>query len=509
MAIQTEFDPSLDGWFFENWGEATDFDWSLYRRTYVAINPSDDPSASPEDSAFFQIFKSCASKGNCGGMSLLAVALFRYGGYMGYGSPANFYTGVKSPDRADLHQAINIMQARQFSMAGIRNFLDVSKANQLNDGVAAFKRIQSGLASGDYCLLSLSNGVFGDAAHTIIPYRAWESGGTQSLLVWNSNRPFDAYPTHYNGVNNRIDINPSSNSWRYDQGFGGTVYDSSNNGWFFAIPTSLIIHKGRHPMSLGFGLTALTTLFVRGTGAAVTQIEDDEGNRLYTNDTRHAGYRDREMDPMRRVDGVAPWPWAGGLPGEPPGELFFIERPAGSAPLSISIEGDDYQLFHMGEDHLTRLRVASVGEMAKDTVRLSTSVDGEQTVDVETQTTQREVGMQHLRADRPGTWKGIRLNDTIDAGDRLQMRAPVSLETVDLTTAGRARDINVEFLRHDGEHIERKQSTTQEIPTGATLRLVPTDWERLNRARVAEGVIEQVALRDRKRNDNPGHDLAR
>ena len=38
------------------------------------------------------------------------------------------------------------MQARQFSAPGIRNFLDVVKAGQLNDGVAAWHRIQSGLA---------------------------------------------------------------------------------------------------------------------------------------------------------------------------------------------------------------------------------------------------------------------------------------------------------------------------------------------------------------------------
>lgn len=489
MAIQTEFDPSRDGWFFENWGEAADFDWDLYRRTYLAINPTEDPIASPLDSAFFQIFKSCAAEGNCGGMSLLAIALFKYGGYMGYGSPASFYTGTNGPDRTDLHVAINIMQARQFSAAGIRNFLDVVKAGELNDGVAAFKRIQSGLASGDYCVLSLSNGIFGDAAHTIIPYRATEFGGTRTLLVWNSNRPFDAYSGHYNGIENRITIT-SPTSWRYDQGSGGTIYDGSNNGWFFAVPTSLIIHKGRQPISPGFVLTGLMTLFVSGTGAAVTQIEDDDGNRLYTSNTRHAGYGDRELNPMRQVAGVVRWPWAGGLPGEPPGELFFIERAAGSSPLSVSISGDDYHVVHMGADHLTQLSADPVGKRTKDTVRFHTSADGEQIVDIETRATQRDVGMQHLRQDSPGIWKGIRLQNTIAPRDHLNVRMPLSLDAVDVSNTGSPRDFNVEFLRHDGEHLKSQRSETQKIPTGKTLRLVPTDWERINRATIDYAVLD-------------------
>ena len=150
MGILDEFNPRRDGWSFVNWGEANDFTWDLYRRTYLAINPTNDPIESPLDVAFFQIFKSCASNGNCGGMAMLALALFKYGGYMGFCSPPNFYapandTDHKAPARQDLHEAINIMQARQFSAPGIRNFLDVVKAGQLNDGVAAWHRIQSGL----------------------------------------------------------------------------------------------------------------------------------------------------------------------------------------------------------------------------------------------------------------------------------------------------------------------------------------------------------------------------
>jgi hypothetical protein len=282
---------------------------------------------------------------------------------MGFCSPPNFYlpannTDHKQPARADLHEAINIMQARQFSAPGIRNFLDVVKAGQLNDGVAAWNRIRSGLGSGDYCMLSLSNGVFGDAAHTVIPYRADMSGSTYVLHVWNSNLPYAWFREHYDGDHNKIVITGPT-SWHYDQNvptnIGGAVYDGSNNGWFFAIPTSLEIHKGRQPISAGFALTGVMTLFVSGVGAAVTQIEDDEGRRLYTSDRVHRSRGDLETSPARRLPGVAPWPWPGGLAGDLPGELFFLERPLGSSPLNVSVRGDEYHLMHLSSGHLTEL----------------------------------------------------------------------------------------------------------------------------------------------------------
>src|SRR2546421_380588 len=132
MSITSEFDPVVNGFYFENWGEANDFSWDLYTRTYLAINPTQDCVEVPLDCAFYEIFKSCASNGNCGGMSMLALALYKFGGFLGFCSPANFYTGdivgvgssgnYTGPDRTDLHQAINIMQARQFSAPGIQNF---------------------------------------------------------------------------------------------------------------------------------------------------------------------------------------------------------------------------------------------------------------------------------------------------------------------------------------------------------------------------------------------------
>jgi hypothetical protein len=489
MGILDEFNPRRDGWFFENWGEATDFDWDLYRRTYLAINPTNDPVSAPLDVAFFQIFKSCAANGNCGGMSMLALALFKYGGYLGYGSPANFYTGAGSgPDRADLHQAVNIMQARQFSAAGIRNFLDVVKAGQLNDGVSAWNRIRSGLASGDYCMLSLSNGLFGDAAHTIIPYRADMVGSSRVLHVWDPNRPYDAFSQHYDGDHNKIVINGPT-SWSYDQNAsglfsGGTLYDGSMNGWCFAIPTSLEIHKGRQPISAGFILTGLTTLFVSGIGAAVTQIEDDEGRRLYTSDKTHRNRGDLETSSDRRLTGVAPWPWPGGLAGDLPGELFFIERPPGSSPLHVSVRGDGYHLAHLSAGHLTELTARRAGSVAKDSIRLEGSADDAQSVVVSTRAARRQFDIHHLRHDGPDAWRSVTVRNAVVTQDRLEVRAPVAFDVVEISGTTARRDVDVELRRFGDGKLTSRRAPGQRVPAGRALRMAPSSWDRLSRAKV-------------------------
>jgi len=493
MGILDEFNPRRDGWFFENWGETPEFSWDLYRRTYLAINPTNDPVSAPLDVAFFQVFKSCAANGNCGGMSMLALALFKYGGYLGFGSPANFYTGAgDGPDRADLHEAVNIMQARQFSAAGIRNFLDVVKAGQLNDGYAAFDRIRSGLASGDYCMLSLSNGIFGDAAHTIIPYRADVVGSSRILHVWDPNRPYDAYSQHYDGDHNKIVITGPT-TWAYDQNAGGLfsnghVYDGSNNGWFFAIPTSLEIHKGRQPISAGFLLTGLTTLFVSGIGAAVTQIEDDEGRRLYSSDRKHRNRGDLETSSERQLTGVAPWPWPGGLGGDLPGELFFIERPQGSSPLNISVRGDEYQLLHISSGHLTELAAGKASPTAKDTVRLEGSADDAQSIVVSTGADSRQFDIHHLRQEGPQAWRSVKVRNAVVTEDKLQVRAPLAFDTLEISGTTARRDVDVELRRYGDGKLTTRLAPGQEVPAGRSVQLAPSSWERLSRARVEQVV---------------------
>jgi hypothetical protein len=485
MAILDEFDPRSDGWFFGNWGEAAPFTWDLYRRTYLAINPSHDPIAAPLDSTFFEIFKNCASGGNCGGMVLLAIAAFKYGGFFGYGSPVSFYTGPHAevgPDRADLHETINIMQARQFSAPGIRNFLDVVAAGELNDGFAAWTRIQGGLGSGDYHLLSLSNGIFGDAAHTIVPYRATQAGGTRTLWVWDPNRPYDGFPAFYDLGRNRIDITGPT-SWVYDQNggdpnLGGTVYAGSNNGWFFAIPTSAILHKARQPISLGFIISGLTYLFVSGTGAALTQIEDDEGRRLFTSDSVHTERGDLETAPSRRLPGVAPWPWVGGLGKVPPGALFVLERPPGSAPLNVTVKGADYRLQHVSASDLVEIE-AHPGTRATDKLRLEGDA-GDRALELTSTRAGRRFDIRHVRVTDAGEWRGVRMRNAAAAGAPVRLRVPAA-EGVEISCRRTRDDIEIEFERFRARRLSRSTLAAQPLAAGKPLVATPGPWEAVPR----------------------------
>lgn len=95
MPLTMDFDPIVNGWNFQNW-EASSFDWDLFRDAYLGINPTHDCVQAPLDCAFFEIFKNCAQGGNCGGMSLLSLALFKYGGFMGFARRRDF-----TPARTD------------------------------------------------------------------------------------------------------------------------------------------------------------------------------------------------------------------------------------------------------------------------------------------------------------------------------------------------------------------------------------------------------------------------
>lgn len=485
MSITDMFDPTLNGWYFENWGEATDFSWDLFRKTYLAINPTHDCVEAPLDCAFYEIFKGCAAKGNCGGMSMLSLALWKFGGFMGFCSPACFYTGTTEPDRADLHEAINIMQARQFSAPGIQNFLDAVKAGDLNDAEAAFQKIKSGLGSGDYAMISISNGLFGDAAHTVVPYRIDEypSGfpaGTKLLYIYDPNRPFDAFPVYYTGGHNRMIIKGPTN-WTYDQNAGslytgGTLYDGSNNGWCFAIPVTTEIHKARHPISVGFVITGLSLLFVSGVGAAVTQIEDDDGRRFYTTDTPHLHSSEIETSSLQRVEGVTRWPWfdAVGI-GELPGELYLIQRPPGSSSLTLTVSGKQYELRQLHLDNLVEIQSQSAGS-ARDRIRIEDFTGDYQAVEIQTDGTSRRFRVNQLRAENgEGDWRSLEVRNALLSKADMRVQASPGFESAEVSTRRGARQFDFEFQQYRSKVHERQETPRQRVSAGKPVRLAPRD----------------------------------
>jgi hypothetical protein len=500
MGIMDEFDPATDGWSFQNWGEAGDycidsckFSWDLYRKTYLAINPTHDCFEGPLDCAFYEIFKTCAEQGNCGGMSLLSLAVFKYGGYMGFCSPASFYTGTKIPGdwhctaREDLHRAINIMQARQFSAHGIENFLDVVDAGNLNNAVQAFEKARELLASGDYPLLSIAKSTFGEDAHTVIPFHVDETpagypAGTRVMHIWDSNHPYMQDPTHYQGSGPGTPFHMVINTptdWAYTS--GSRLYPDGADGWCFIIPMSKILGKARQPMALDMVFDALMTAFVTGPGAAVTQVTDGEGHRLYSFDGEHLRRGDLETDPALRLKGVGRWPWYGGTgQGELPGELYFMRREHGASDLEFKVSGSSYSLMATTAGNLVEIEVESA-QRSVDLVRVSRLGTAARSVEIQALEQPRQVRVRKLSANvLDAEWKSVEVRTKEVGRSGLLLSTAGGLEAMEVSSRDRP-------VRFDLEVAQRREGVVTRLPAKGlatmadrALHVAPADWQRLD-----------------------------
>lgn len=524
-----EFEPIDDGWYFVNWGEKTpycvgscDLSWDLYRKTYLGIHPTHDCVSAPLDCAFYEIFKNCAEGGNCGGMSMLALALFKHGGYLGYCSPASFYTGTKSPDRDDLHQAINIMQARQFSVSGIENFLDVIDAGNLNNADVAFFACKTALNSGDYPVLSIAKDSWGDAAHTVIPYKLDESpsgysAGTKIMYIWDPNLPYDDNAANYSNASttNHLVIT-SPTGWSYSS------YSGSGGGWCFCIPMSKIMEKSRQPMALDMLNEALTLVFVSGTGAAVSQISDDEGHRLYKTDAdAHTSRSDLETDPAKRLKGVGRWPWYGqakmlrsdvgkiGTPAlgkvqpakkhEQPGELYFMRRSVGNpSDLHFTFSGKKYEATISLAGNMIKINSESATR-TKDIIKLSRMATAAQSLEIQTLGAQRKFNVKQVRTGATGKeWRSIDVKElNVTRSTPVTINVLGDMEAVAVSSLDKQVSFNMTLQQRFKGEVSTMAVDRLSTTPGKVLRLAPGNWETLDKTKlekieVKKEVIQQM-----------------
>lgn len=507
MSIMQEFNPIVDGWYFENWGEHGDhcigsceFSWDLFRRTYLGINPTHDCVEAPLDCAFYELFKNCAQQGNCGGMSLLALAVFKYGGYMGFCGPAWFYTGTRAPDREDLHRAINILQARQFSAPGIENFINIWEAGNINNADAAFNRARELLGQGDYPVLSIAKSTFtGEDAHTVIPYRLEENPagyppGTKVMYIWDPNYPHDDHPGHYSGPRCRLVIS-SAFDWIYDPKDlvnnpvpGESPYEGAGGGWCFAIPMSLVLRKARQPMTLDMLDEALMSLFVSGPGAAASQISDDEGRRFYTSEEDvHLSRLDLETDPDARIPGLVRWPWYAQTDGHgAPGELYFMRHRLGAPALTVTVSGTQYKLVQALAGNLVEIEATSATR-SRDAIRVSGLATGAQSVEIKALGKPRKMGIRQVRVGTRGTeWRSIHIKNVEVPREGLVLDMIGDLEAVDVSSEAKEVEFDVSIEQRFEGKVTAKEVERVSTRAGEAVRVVPVDWRDLGRSDVRQ-----------------------
>ncbi len=462
MSIKDTFSPNRDGWNFKNWSETEPFSWDLFRRAYIGINPTKSIAA-PLDRVFYEIFKNCAENGNCGGMSLLALALFKHGGWMGYCAPASFYSGTpsgKAPSRPDLYEAMNILQARQFSAPGIENFLDMLASENVNNAVNAFNTVKAHLANGDYCVLSIAKDLVGKAGHTIVPYFATEEGPMRYLYVWDSVTPFSEYHKHYSYGFNRVAIK-SEYDWEYKQRDGypdDNHFEGGPNAWCFAVPMSKVLRKARHPLAADMVVDATWTVFVSGAGAAVAQIEDDRGRRFYTTDADvHLNRSEFETDPARKLPNMARWPWFSRNGGELPGELYFARGPVARRTLKVTVTGRKPRFLLASARGLVEIE-ASASADSRDVIEIAGLGAANQGLRLTASNPRRRYDInQVVAAGGAQDWRGFKLEGLRPGKAGMELRATGHLRALDVLsrgvsqtfTASAQRFVNGELIRED------------------------------------------------------------
>jgi hypothetical protein len=494
MPITSKFDPARDGWYFSNWGEASEFSWELFRKTYLGINPTKDCVEAPLDCAFFEIFKNCAKLGNCGGMSLLGLALFKYGGYMGFCGPASFYAGNIAPDRDDLHQAINILQARQFSAPGIENFLDVINAGNLNNAQAAYNEIVAHLGNGDYVVLWIANDILGDAAHTIIPYDYEESYGNKCIYVYDPNFPYDEHPEYYNTRCNRI-VFSNPFDWEYHQGFycspgsnsatehNGTHYigSSSDPGWCIPVPMSVVLHKARHPLALDMVIEGVMTLIVSGPGCAVAQIEDDAGRRYFKSETDgHMLRNEIEIDPAHRLLNVVKWPWFDQQKkGDPPSELYFIRHNPSNPALYITLYGRDYTMIYVQKGDIVEVR-ATGKKRSRDVISIANVSTSQQALALKTggKVRQYDIKLQRL-FNNSNNWRSVTLKNTQVSTGGFHIQTIADLQTIEISSLESQVSYNLELKQYTEENLIERNLGHHVAASNRSARFTPKDWRDL------------------------------
>ena len=442
---------------------------------------------------------------------MLGLALYKYGGFMGFCGPASFYTGdtslqdARGPDRTDLHAAINVMHGRQFSAFGVQNFLDLAAAGHLNDAEAAYARIESGLGSGDYAMLSIATGLNPGTnhAHTVIPYRVEErTPGTKVIHVWDPNRPYEVCKDYYDQGHNTI-MFTSPTSWKYDQTAGGTiknpdqtvngtVYDGSTGGWCFSIPISLQLHKGRQPFSVDFAATSAVTVFLSGSGAAVTQIEDDTGRRFYRSNRVHRDVSEIETDDERRLEGVVRWPWFGAAKGgELPGEIFFVQRSAESPPLTVTVRGASYRLLHAKPGHMLEVETTARAA-ARDRFRLEGFAGDSQALEIHTDGEKRSFEIHQLRADNAaGDWRSIRIRNARVTKADLRIQTHGKLEAVEVSSRKEKKEFDLEFRQYRSKELASRSAGSQRVAAGKAVRLAPADWNALKKTDIERSLKDR------------------
>jgi hypothetical protein len=325
------------------------------------------------------------------------------------------------------------------------------------------------------------------------------------MYIWDPNNPYDDYPDRYdNNIENRLIINGPT-SWSYNSGDPSDPIVYSGGGWCLCVPLSDIMKKSRHPFAIDVAAEVLQTLFVGGPGAAVSQVTDDQGRRLYKNDNdTHTSWSEIETHPDKRLKGVVRWPWPG-YKGKPPGELYFIRAPRGKIPnLKVTCSGKNYNVMFHSSGNLVEIKTISPGK-TRDILRFSKIDSYEQSIEIKTSGNQREYDVKQLRTDitrknyRSFHVKNLKIDPNLPV-------VPITIdivgdfEAVEVSAKERKINFQVDILQNrEGKVTTRQLKKLTTVP-GKQLMIAPKNWMKLDTTELEKKT--SIRLKKKKKQTN-------
>jgi hypothetical protein len=328
-------------------------------------------------------------------MDLMALQLYRYGGYDGFCAPAYQYPGSQyvggvedstGPNNARLSHSIQLMHGRQLGHRFLSHLLDVISINKNRDGNYAYGQYKYYEAKKEPCLISVTKGFSpADGGHVLIPYFAEDSAGVKKkIYVYDPNRSFyasggDGHDFYSNRVN-FIEINESNGQWKYLMdgesvpwtGYpGGGLSDAGN---CIIIPFSVVRSLDRLPQSLfADAAEALAKIFVFGD-TRLGEVSTPDG-RVFRPDGSRVG-----EDTCLQLRSVMPFiPINGGHPVGSDSELWFV-RGENDFQLDVCGGAGGYKVQLFSDD--TAFTISSEEQGAGETILVRGFQTGRPTVEV-------------------------------------------------------------------------------------------------------------------------------